>query len=83
MRLTTLCFFKQLYKGSMFHGKKRHVKKVTFKAMEELRAEYARQEKIMTLLKHPYLSLVSTSSNNQFNSTRIGNNIMLIFFVQF
>lgn len=56
MRLTALCFFKQKWAGNIYTGKYRHVRKVTHKAMEAIRVEFARQEKVMSLLRHPYLS---------------------------
>lgn len=59
MRLTQLLFFKQKWPGNIYTGKKRCVKKVTFKDMVKLRDEYDRQVKVMTLLKHPYLTKVN------------------------
>lgn len=58
MRLTALCFFKQKWAGNIHTGKYRYVPKVTLKAMNIVRAEYARQEKVMALLRHPYLTKV-------------------------
>lgn len=59
MRLTVALFFKKTVPGSLFRGKNRLVRKVKFAEMEKKRIEYERQEKIMNLLKHPYLSMVS------------------------
>lgn len=58
MRLTVLCLFKQKWPGNIFTGKNRYVPKVTHKAMEQMRTEYARQEQVMLLLRHSYLSKV-------------------------
>lgn len=59
MRLTLCLYFKQKWPGNIFTGKNRCVRKVTIKAMNELRSEIARQERVMTLLRHPYLTEVS------------------------
>lgn len=61
MRLTTINFFKQLYPGNMYRGKKRYVKPVKLVDIIRQKKEFDRQEKIMTLLRNPYLSPVSTS----------------------
>ena len=59
MRLTLINLFKKTVPGHIFRGKRRLVKPVSLKAMETLRNEYDRQEKIMLLLRHPYLTVVS------------------------
>lgn len=58
MRLTALLFFQQKWAGNIYTGKNRYVKKVTLKAMNQLREEYARQEQVMFLLRYPYLTTV-------------------------
>lgn len=60
MRLTLIQFFKATVPGHIFRGKRRLVKPVSLKAMDTLQREYERQEKIMLLLRHPYLSVVRT-----------------------
>lgn len=59
MRLTLINLFKDTVPGHIFRGKRRLIKPVSLKAMETLRHDYERQEKIMLLLRHPYLSVVS------------------------
>lgn len=59
MQLTFINFFKSTVPGHIFRGKRRLVKPVSKRAMETLTREYERQEQIMFLLRHPYLTLVS------------------------
>lgn len=58
MQLTLINFFKSTVPGHIFRGKRRFVKPVSKRAMETLTREYERQEQIMFLLRHPYLTLV-------------------------
>lgn len=59
MRLTLINLFKDTVPGHIFRGKRRLVKPVSRKAMETLQREYEREEKVMLLLRHPYLTVVS------------------------
>lgn len=59
MRLSLINFFKDTVPGHIFRGKRRLIKPVSRKAMETLQRDYDRQEKIMLLLRHPYLTVVS------------------------
>lgn len=63
MHLTLINFFKKTVPGHIFRGKRRLVKPVSRKAMESLRLEYEREDRIMLLLRHPYLSLVNKYYN--------------------
>ncbi|KAH8386490.1 hypothetical protein KR093_000792 [Drosophila rubida] len=56
MHLTIVNFFKKTVPGHIFRGKRRLVKPVSKRAMETLTREYERQEQIMLLLRHPYLT---------------------------
>lgn len=58
MQLTLINLFKSTVPGHIFRGKRRFVKPVSKRAMETLTREYERQERIMLLLRHPYLTLV-------------------------
>lgn len=58
MRLNTILLFKQKFPGNIYTGRDRFVKKVTFKAMVQLRDEFDRQERVMAHLRHPYLTQV-------------------------
>lgn len=58
MRLTLINLFKDTVPGHIFRGKRRLVKRVSIRAMETLKREFERQEKIMLLLRHPYLTVV-------------------------
>ncbi|KAI9590346.1 ribosomal protein 63, mitochondrial [Glossina fuscipes] len=57
MHLTLINFFKKTVPGHIFRGKRRLVKPVGRRAMETLRREYEREEQVMLLLRHPYLTL--------------------------
>lgn len=59
MRLSFVCLFKKTVPGNIFRGKNRLVKPVTYSAMEHLRQEFDRQDKVMELLRYPYLTRVS------------------------
>jgi len=59
MRLTLINMFKKTVPGHIFRGKRRLVKPVSQRAMDTLTREYERQEQVMLLLRHPYLTLVS------------------------
>lgn len=50
---------RQLFPGHMHRGKYRYVKPVKLKAMNLLRAELERTERVMQLLINPYLTKVS------------------------
>lgn len=64
MHLTLINFFKKTVPGHIFRGKRRLVRPVSRRAMESLRMEYEREDKIMFLLRHPYLSLVGNIFDN-------------------
>lgn len=51
--------FKRTVNGYIFGGKHRLVKKVTLSAVNQLKDDFAREEKILRLLRHPYLTKVS------------------------
>lgn len=59
MHLTLINFFKKTVPGHIFRGKRRLVKQVTRKSMNQLINEYELQEKNMLFLKFPYITLVS------------------------
>ncbi|KAH8275706.1 hypothetical protein KR044_009952 [Drosophila immigrans] len=56
MHLTIVNFFKKTVPGHIFRGKRRLVKPVSKRAMDTLTREYERQEQIMFLLRHPFLT---------------------------
>lgn len=58
MRLSLVCLFKKSVNGHIFRGKDRLVKRVSKQAMDTLRNEYDRQEKVMQLLRYPFLTPV-------------------------
>lgn len=60
MQLTLALWFKRTVPGHIFRGKYRLVKLVSKRAMETQVKEYQRQDKIMHLLRYPYLTVVST-----------------------
>lgn len=59
MRLTVVNFFRQRWPGSMYRGKYRFVPPVKLADINRIKEEYARQERVMVLLRNPYLSVVS------------------------
>lgn len=59
MQLSLACWFKKTVPGHIFRGKYRLVKPVSKRAMETTVKEYERQEKVMHLLRYPYLTCVS------------------------
>lgn len=59
MQLSLICWFKKTVPGHIFKGKYRLVKPVSKNAMETQIREYQRQDKIMHLLRYPYLTTVS------------------------
>ncbi len=59
MRLSLVCWFKKSVPGHIFRGKYRLVKRVSINAMGTQVREYERQDKIMHLLRYPYLTPVS------------------------
>lgn len=59
MRLSVVCFFKRTVPGHIFRGKYRLVRQVTKADMAAQVKEYERQDKIMHLLRYPYLTPVS------------------------
>ncbi|KAH8321164.1 large ribosomal subunit protein mL63 [Drosophila bipectinata] len=63
MQLTLINFFKKTVPGHIFRGKRRLVKPVSKKAMDTLTREYERQEQVMLLLRHPYLTLEQSSGH--------------------
>ncbi|EDV92070.1 ribosomal protein 63, mitochondrial [Drosophila grimshawi] len=63
MRLTLINLFKKTVPGHIFRGKRRLVKPVSKQAMDTLTREYERQEHIMFLLRHPYLTLEQSSGH--------------------
>ena len=63
MRLSLINLFKNTVPGHIFRGKRRLVKPVSKKAMETLRLDFERQEKIMLYLRHPYLTLEESSGH--------------------
>lgn len=69
MHLTLMCLFKKSVNGHIFRGKDRLVKRVSKNAMETLRNEYERQERNMLLLRHPYLTPVSTPQTSATQNT--------------
>lgn len=62
MQLSLVCWFKRTVPGHIFKGKHRLVKRVSKNAMENLVKEYERQDKVMHLLRYPYLTSVSIFS---------------------
>lgn len=60
MRLSVVLCFKKTVNGYIFGGKHRLVKEVKYKAMEHLRQDMERQDKIMKLLRYPYLTKVGS-----------------------
>lgn len=58
MRLSAVLCFKKTVNGYIFGGKHRLVQQVKYKAMEELKQDFERQDKIMKLLRYPYLTQV-------------------------
>lgn len=65
MHLTLINFFKKTVPGHIFRGKRRLVKPVSRRAMDTLRREYEREEQVMLLLRHPYLTVVSAIGINR------------------
>ncbi|XP_017850617.1 ribosomal protein 63, mitochondrial [Drosophila busckii] len=63
MHVTLVNFFKKTVPGHIFRGKRRLVKPVSKRSMETLTREYERQEHIMLLLRHPYLTLEQSSGH--------------------
>ncbi|XP_064546635.1 large ribosomal subunit protein mL63 [Drosophila montana] len=63
MQLTLINFFKKTVPGHIFRGKRRLVKPVSKRSMDTLTREYERQEHIMFLLRHPYLTLEQSSGH--------------------
>ncbi|XP_016939037.1 large ribosomal subunit protein mL63 [Drosophila suzukii] len=63
MRLTLINMFKKTVPGHIFRGKRRLVKPVSQRAMDTLTREYERQEQVMLLLRHPYLTLEESSGH--------------------
>ncbi|XP_013116774.1 uncharacterized protein LOC106094132 [Stomoxys calcitrans] len=63
MRLTLIQLFKDTVPGHIFRGKRRLVKPVSLRAMETLRREYEREDKIMLLLRHPYLTVEESAGH--------------------
>ncbi|EDW62722.1 large ribosomal subunit protein mL63 [Drosophila virilis] len=63
MQLTLINLFKKTVPGHIFRGKRRLVKPVSKRAMDTLTREYERQEHIMFLLRHPYLTLEQSSGH--------------------
>lgn len=60
MRLSVVQFFKKSVNGHIFRGKYRLVKRVSLQAMNTLQKEYEIQDRNMFLLRHPYLTPVSS-----------------------
>jgi len=56
MNLTLVNLFKNTVPGHIFRGKRRLVKKVTLKSMNQLINEYELQEKNMLYLRFPYIT---------------------------
>ncbi|XP_037958786.1 ribosomal protein 63, mitochondrial [Teleopsis dalmanni] len=63
MQLTIINFFKKTVPGHIFRGKRRLVKPVSKRAMETLKRDYERQEKIMLILRYPYLTQEESSGH--------------------
>lgn len=62
MRLSLVCFFKKSVPGHIFRGKFRLVKPVGRNSVTATLREYERQDKVMHLLRYPYLTTVSNSA---------------------
>ncbi|XP_030386623.1 ribosomal protein 63, mitochondrial [Scaptodrosophila lebanonensis] len=63
MHLTLINFFKKTVPGHIFRGMRRLIKPVSKNAMESLKREYERQDQIMLLLRHPYLTVEESSGH--------------------
>ncbi|KAJ6636243.1 hypothetical protein Bhyg_14831 [Pseudolycoriella hygida] len=63
MKLSLVCLFKKTVSGHIFRGKNRLVKPVSRAAMDKQILEYDRQEKIMRLLRYPYLTAEESSGH--------------------
>lgn len=59
MKLSLVCWFKKTVPGHIFRGKHRLVKPVSKNAMATQILDYQRQDKVMHLLRYPYLTVVS------------------------
>lgn len=59
MQLTLVNFFKKTVPGHIFRGKRRLVRQVTSQHKKFLIRDFEQQERNMTLLRVPYLTLVS------------------------
>jgi len=65
MKLSLVCWFKKTVTGHIFKGKYRLVRPVSKKAMDSLVDEYKRQDKIMHLLRYPYLTAEESSGHTK------------------
>ncbi|KAG4076315.1 hypothetical protein HA402_005758 [Bradysia odoriphaga] len=65
MQLSLVCFFKKTVPGHIFRGKFRLVKKITKGAMAAQVREYERQDKIMYMLRYPYLTSEESSGHTK------------------
>jgi len=65
MQLSLVCWFKKTVPGHIFRGKYRLVKPVSKRAIETQVKEYQRQDKVMHLLRYPYLTTEESSGHTK------------------